>query len=293
MKMKILALTLTAALALSSTSAFAATTNCINVNNNDVKVLLKNFTSNSNVKQYKLTINGKTVDLNTVDWNAVLNKNTTTAVKAQPVAVKPAATQPAAAKPATTQPVAAKPAATQPVAAKPAATQPAAAKPVATQPVATTPAATQPATTAPAATKPTAPTSNTTVSSSNLTYEQKVVELVNIERQKVGLPALTLDSAISNVARTKSKDMATNNYFAHQSPTYGSAGDMLTRFGIKWSAWGENIASGQRTPEAVVTAWMNSAGHRANILSANFSKIGVGYATNSNGTPYWTQMFTK
>lgn len=262
MKMKILALTLTAALALSSTSAFAATTNCINVNNNDVKVLLKNFTSNSNVKQYKLTINGKTVDLNTVDWNAVLNKNTTTTVKAQP-AVKPAATQPAAAKP------------------------------VATQPVATTPAATQPATTAPAATKPTAPTSNTTVSSSNLTYEQKVVELVNIERQKVGLPALTLDSAISNVARTKSKDMATNNYFAHQSPTYGSAGDMLTRFGIKWSAWGENIASGQRTPEAVVTAWMNSAGHRANILSANFSKIGVGYATNSNGTPYWTQMFTK
>jgi len=87
--------------------------------------------------------------------------------------------------------------------------------------------------------------------------------------------------------------MASNNYFAHQSPTYGSAGDMLKQFGIKWSAWGENIASGQRTPEAVVTAWMNSEGHRANILSSNFSKIGVGYATNSNGTPYWTQIFTN
>jgi len=134
-------------------------------------------------------------------------------------------------------------------------------------------------------------TSNTTASNSN--YEQKVVELVNVERQKNGLAALALDSSVSNVARTKSKDMAANNYFAHQSPTYGSAGDMLKQSGINWSAWGENIASGQRTPEAVVTAWMNSEGHRANILSSNFTKIGVGYTTNSNGTPYWTQMFIK
>jgi len=134
-------------------------------------------------------------------------------------------------------------------------------------------------------------TNNTTASNSN--YEQKVVELVNIERQKNGLATLQLDSSVSNVARTKSKDMAANNYFAHQSPTYGSAGDMLKQSGINWSAWGENIASGQRTPEAVVTAWMNSEGHRANILSSNFAKIGVGYVTNSNGTPYWTQMFIK
>jgi len=174
---------------------------------------------------------------------------------------------------------------TQPVA-KPAETKSETAKPVATKPVTTAPAATKPA-------APATPTRNTTVSSSNLTYEQKVTELVNIERQKAGLSSLTLDTSISNVARTKSKDMAANNYFAHQSPTYGSAGDMLKQFGIKWSAWGENIASGQRTPEAVVTAWMNSSGHRANILSTNFSKIGVGYVTNSNGTPYWTQIFTN
>ena len=122
-------------------------------------------------------------------------------------------------------------------------------------------------------------------------YEQKVAELVNIERQKNGLAPLTLDSAISNVARIKSKDMSDNNYFAHQSPNYGSAGDMLTQFGIKWSAWGENIAAGQRTPEEVVNAWMNSEGHRANILSPNFSKIGVGYV--NNGRPNWTQMFTN
>jgi len=101
-----------------------------------------------------------------------------------------------------------------------------------------------------------------------------------------------MDSAISNVARAKSKDMAVNNYFAHQSPTYGSAGDMLRQFGISWRAWGENIAAGQGTPEAVVNAWMNSSGHRANILSSNFSKIGVGYVTSSSGRPYWTQIFT-
>lgn len=135
--------------------------------------------------------------------------------------------------------------------------------------------------------------SNTTASSSVSSYEQKVVELVNVERQKAGLSSLTLDTAISNIARMKSKDMATNNYFAHQSPTYGSAGDMLTKNGIKWSAWGENIASGQKTPQEVVTAWMNSPGHKANIMSTNFSKLGVGYALNSNGTPYWTQMFTN
>lgn len=143
------------------------------------------------------------------------------------------------------------------------------------------------------ATTPAPAENNTNVSSSNLTYEEKVVELVNVERQKAGLSTLTMDSAISNVARAKSKDMADNKYFAHQSPTYGSAGDMLEQFGIKWSAWGENIAYGQRTPEIVVNAWMNSPGHRANILSTNFSKIGIGYVTNSNGTPYWTQIFTN
>lgn len=134
-------------------------------------------------------------------------------------------------------------------------------------------------------------TSNAKASNSN--YERQVVQLVNVERQKNGLNALSLDSAISNVARTKSKDMADNNYFAHNSPTYGSAGNMLKQFGISYTAWGENIASGQDTPQEVVNAWMNSEGHRANILSPNFTKIGVGYVTNSKGTPYWTQMFAK
>ncbi len=131
----------------------------------------------------------------------------------------------------------------------------------------------------------------TTAAPSVSNYERRVVELVNVERQKNGLAPLTLDSAISNVARIKSKDMSDNNYFAHQSPTYGSAGDMLSQHGIRYSAWGENIAAGQRTPEEVVSAWMNSPGHRANILASHFTKIGVGYV--NNGRPYWTQMFTN
>ncbi len=131
--------------------------------------------------------------------------------------------------------------------------------------------------------------SNSSVSS----YEKQVVDLVNAERAKNGLSALTLDSSVSNVARTKSKDMATNNYFSHTSPTYGGAGDMLKQFGIKYTAYGENIASGQKTPQEVVTAWMNSSGHRANILASDFTKIGVGYATDSSGKAYWTQMFTR
>lgn len=266
MKKKVLALALVAVLALSSTSAFAAeATNCTKVNNNNCNNLINNCTSKTSNNQYKIIINGKVVDLNSTNLRALLNQDAAKAPVAKPAAPVAAPTTPVA-KPTT--PVAAP---TAPVA-----------KP-------TTPV------TAPAAPveKPSTTQNNTTVSSSNLTYEQKVVELVNIERQKAGLQTLKMDSAISNVARTKSKDMAVNNYFAHQSPTYGSAGDMLKKFGISWSAWGENIAAGQQTPEIVVNAWMNSPGHRANILSSNFNKIGVGYVTNSNGTPYWTQIFTN
>lgn len=123
--------------------------------------------------------------------------------------------------------------------------------------------------------------------------EKEVVRLVNIEREKNGLKALEIDAELSKVARTKSKDMADKGYFSHTSPTYGSPFDMMKKFGIKYSYAGENIAKGQPTAESVVKAWMNSEGHRANILSKNFTKIGVGYYKDSNGTPYWTQMFIR
>ncbi|SCG82521.1 SCP-like extracellular protein [Proteiniborus sp. DW1] len=135
--------------------------------------------------------------------------------------------------------------------------------------------------------------SNSTEIGSVSAIEQEVVRLVNVERQKNGLNALELDAELSKVAREKSKDMATKGYFSHTSPTYGSPFDMMKKFGIKYSSAGENIAMGQPTAEAVVKAWMNSEGHRANILNKNFTKIGVGYYKASNGSPYWTQMFIR
>ncbi|WP_417900288.1 CAP domain-containing protein [Bacillus haimaensis] len=118
--------------------------------------------------------------------------------------------------------------------------------------------------------------------------EQKVIELTNAERRKNGLSDLKADSALSNVAREKSKDMKAKNYFSHTSPTYGSPFDMMRDFGITYNTAGENIAMGQRSPEEVVQAWMNSEGHRKNILNGNFTHIGVGYVEDGN---YWTQMF--
>ncbi|WP_103900203.1 CAP domain-containing protein [Clostridioides difficile] len=122
-------------------------------------------------------------------------------------------------------------------------------------------------------------------------YQKEVVDLVNIERAKAGLNPLTLDSSISNVATKKSQDMIDNNYFSHNSPTYGSPFDMLKKFGISYKTAGENIAIGQKTPKEVVNAWMNSEGHRKNIMNPNFSKIGVGVAQKSGGSIYWTQIF--
>ena len=119
-------------------------------------------------------------------------------------------------------------------------------------------------------------------------YEREVVRLVNAERAKNGLAPLTENWELSRVARYKSQDMADRHYFSHTSPTYGSPFDMMRAFGLSYRAAGENIAYGQRTPQAVVTAWMNSSGHRANILNANYTQIGVGYVANGN---YWTQMF--
>ncbi|WP_339166269.1 CAP domain-containing protein [Paenibacillus sp. FSL R5-0341] len=129
-------------------------------------------------------------------------------------------------------------------------------------------------------------TSNSGGESTQSDFATQVVKLVNAERAKSGLSALTSDALLDKVAVAKVKDMSNNNYFDHQSPTYGSPFDMMKQFGVTYSYAGENIAKGQKTPQEVVTAWMNSEGHRANILSKNFTHIGVGYY---NG--YWAQEF--
>lgn len=119
-------------------------------------------------------------------------------------------------------------------------------------------------------------------------YEQEVIRLVNVERAKYGLSPLTEDWELSRVARYKSQDMHDRRYFDHNSPTYGTPFQMMKAFGLTYRSAGENIAMGYRTPQAVVTGWMNSSGHRANILNSSYKKIGVGYVADGN---YWTQQF--
>ncbi|MGC5327515.1 SafA/ExsA family spore coat assembly protein [Brevibacillus sp. SYSU BS000544] len=121
--------------------------------------------------------------------------------------------------------------------------------------------------------------------------EAEVVRLVNAERQKNGLRPLVINWEVSRVARYKSADMRDKNYFSHTSPTYGSPFDMLRHFGITYRAAGENIAAGQTTASQVMQGWMNSAGHRQNILNPTFTQIGVGYASGGSYRYYWTQMF--
>jgi len=120
---------------------------------------------------------------------------------------------------------------------------------------------------------------------------KEVVTLVNQERAKLGLAPLTDNWQLARVARYKSEDMRDKNYFSHTSPTYGSPFDMMKNFGIKYMAAGENIAMGQQTSALVMKSWMNSPGHKSNILSKSFTEIGVGVAKNKSGTIYWTQQF--
>lgn len=119
-------------------------------------------------------------------------------------------------------------------------------------------------------------------------FEQEVIHLVNEIRAENGLKALAYDWELGRVARFKSQDMKDNRYFAHNSPVYGTPFQMIKNFGISFRSAGENIARGYSTPQAVVNGWMNSSGHRANILNPNYTHIGVGYVA---GGHYWTQMF--
>ncbi len=140
--------------------------------------------------------------------------------------------------------------------------------------------------------KPVTPTLTGTQSKAPASgFEAQVLSLVNAERAKQGLGKLTNNASLANVARIKSEDMRDKNYFDHQSPTYGSPFDMMAKFGIKYKTAGENIAKGQRTPESVMQAWMNSEGHRKNIMNPAYTQLGVGYVTSSGGTTYWTQQF--
>ncbi|QWU14565.1 uncharacterized protein, YkwD family [Paenibacillus sophorae] len=172
--------------------------------------------------------------------------------------------------------------AAKPVEAKPVAAP--AAKPVAAP--AEKPAVAKPA--APPAAQPAPPVQKApeAAQSDKASFVKQVVDLVNQERAKAGLAPLTALDSLNKVAAAKATDMRSNNYFSHTSPTYGSPFDMMRSFGVTYNYAGENIAKGQRTPEEVMTAWMNSPGHKANILNKNFNYIGVGFDNY-----YWAQEF--
>ncbi|MCQ6267316.1 CAP domain-containing protein [Fictibacillus sp. WQ 8-8] len=119
---------------------------------------------------------------------------------------------------------------------------------------------------------------------------QRVVELTNQERRKYGLSDLKWDPSLTNVAQVKANDMEKNNYFSHNSPTYGSPFEQMDKMDIPYSSAGENIAVGQQSPEQVVNDWMNSEGHRKNILNPDYTHIGIGYTDNED---FWAQEFIK
>ncbi|MGW5427177.1 CAP domain-containing protein [Streptomyces sp. NPDC004059] len=140
-------------------------------------------------------------------------------------------------------------------------------------------------TTAPSTAKPT-PTPTPTATASGATA--RVVQLVNAERAKVGCHPLTVNAKLTKAAQAHSADMAAHRNMSHTGSDGSSPGDRITRAGYTWSAYGENVAYGYATPEQVMTGWMNSPGHRANILNCSYKEIGVGLAQPGS---YWTQDF--
>lgn len=121
-------------------------------------------------------------------------------------------------------------------------------------------------------------------------YVLRVVELVNEERAKVGLKPLTLQKNITDAAQVRAIETVTS--FSHTRPDGRHFATALKEAGVSYRGAGENIAWGQKTPEQVMNGWMNSAGHRANILNEKYTSIGVGYYQNGSGVNYWTQLFT-
>ena len=132
---------------------------------------------------------------------------------------------------------------------------------------------------------------STNTTTSQLTAdEQEVFDLINAKRVANGLSALKIDDELQNVARIKAKDMVDNNYFSHNSPIYGSPFDMIKKFGISYKTAGENIA-GNSSNSGAVNAWMNSEGHRANILNSSFNYTGVGVVKSPKYGKVYVQMF--
>jgi uncharacterized YkwD family protein len=159
-------------------------------------------------------------------------------------------------------------------------------------PVTQAPVAKAPTAPAPAPVKPvtTAPATNTANGVSMTAAEQQMLNLINGVRAQNGLQPLKADAQLTKTARLKSQDMINLNYFSHQSPTYGSPFDMMNKFGISYKTAGENIA-GNGSVEGAFQAWMNSPGHRANILNGQYNYTGIGIVSGGQYGMMFTQQF--
>ena len=140
--------------------------------------------------------------------------------------------------------------------------------------------------------KPSATSRGDYTTTSMSAQEQKMLEMLNSERQRQGLSALTLDPELCRIARIKCGDMRDNRYFAHESPTYGNMASMLRAFGYPYNGAGENIAHHANITKAHA-AFMSSAGHRSNILGSQWKKVGIGICLDANGFVYVTEIFVR
>ncbi len=129
------------------------------------------------------------------------------------------------------------------------------------------------------------------MSAANTSFEQQVLTLTNAQRAAVGCPALTWNATLASVARAHSQEMAAKNYFDHNSPSGTTPAQRLSAAGYTYTQMAENIAAGQAAPADVMASWVNSAGHKANILNCSLAELGVGYATGGTYGSYWTQDF--
>ncbi|MBD5137352.1 MAG: hypothetical protein HDT39_15600 [Lachnospiraceae bacterium] len=186
-------------------------------------------------------------------------------------------------EPETSNPETNKPETNQPETSKPGTNQPETNEPETSKPETNKPGVNQPETNQPETSKP-------ETDKEDKSFAEQVADLVNAERAKAGLSPLTLDKEISSAALIRTKEIEKS--FSHTRPDGRKFTTVLTDNGIKFRGAGENIAWGYVSPEKVMEAWMNSEGHRANILDPDYKKIGVGYNKNSAGTSYWTQLFT-
>lgn len=133
--------------------------------------------------------------------------------------------------------------------------------------------------------------SSSNTSSNNLSSDElEVFNLINQQRANNGLSALKIDNEVQRVSRIKAQDLVDNNYFAHESPVYGTPFNMLKNFGITYKSAGENLA-GNSNNNAAVTAWMNSSGHRANILNSSYNYTGIGVVSSPKYGKIYVQMF--